>query len=125
MGIQYALSIPALLYEEGSFGVFLLVTIILGGGAAALAGRAVASTWRPVWQVVAYMFILGGAVRFIHFAFSTAPYCPCTIIWSIAGLPGCRILGFRAERGRQMVTQYGWINEPDGPLRWRRKAALT
>ena len=30
------------LHEEGSFGVFLLVTVILGGGAAALAGRAIA-----------------------------------------------------------------------------------
>ena len=57
-----------LFYEEGSFGVFLLVTVILGGGAAALAGRAIALTWRPWWQIVAYMLILGGAVRFIHFA---------------------------------------------------------
>ena len=55
-------------HEEGSFGVFLLVTIILGGGAAVLAGRAIAQTWRPWWQIVAYMLILGAAVRFIHFA---------------------------------------------------------
>ena len=46
----------------------MLVTVILGGGAAALAGRAIAATWRPWWQVVVYMLILGGAVRFIHFA---------------------------------------------------------
>ena len=31
------------LHEEGSFGVFILVTVILGGGAAALAGRAIAA----------------------------------------------------------------------------------
>jgi len=66
--MQYAFSIPELLYEEGSFGVFLLVSVVLGGGAAALAGRAVAATWRPAWQVAAYMFVLGGAVRFFHFA---------------------------------------------------------
>jgi hypothetical protein len=47
------------IYEEGSFGVFILVTVILGGGAAALAGRAIAVTWRPWWQVVAYGLILG------------------------------------------------------------------
>ena len=33
---RHALDASGLLYEEGSFGVFLLVTIILGGGAAAL-----------------------------------------------------------------------------------------
>src|SRR5262249_7038208 len=57
-----------LLYQEQSLGVFLLVTIVLGGGAAALAGRAVALTWRPWWQLVIYMLMLGAAVRFIHFA---------------------------------------------------------
>ena len=60
--------ISGLLYEEDSLGVFLLVTVVLGGGAAALAGRAVALTWRPWWQVVVYMLMLGAAVRFIHFA---------------------------------------------------------
>ena len=63
-----SLSMQGFLHEEGSFGVFLLVTIILGGGAAVLAGRAIALTWRPWWQIVAYMLILGAAVRFIHFA---------------------------------------------------------
>jgi hypothetical protein len=29
-------------------------------------------------------------------------------------------LGFRAARASQMVTQYRWLNEPAGPLRWRR-----
>jgi hypothetical protein len=29
--------------------------------------------------------------------------------------------GFRAARARQMVSQYRWINEPNGPLRWRAK----
>jgi hypothetical protein len=43
---------------------FLLVTVILGGGAAWLSGRAIAQTWRPWWQGMLYMFILGGAVRF-------------------------------------------------------------
>jgi hypothetical protein len=37
--VSTAFSIPELLYEEHSFGVFLLVTIVLGGGAALLTGR--------------------------------------------------------------------------------------
>jgi len=123
MNLQYAFSIPELLYEEGSFGVFVLVTVILGGGAAALTGRAVAATWRPVWQVLAYMFILGLAVRFFHYALfggtllSLHYYLVDTLVCLIAGF-----LGFRTERARQMVTQYSWINGRAGPLYWRRKS---
>ncbi len=116
------ISIPELLYEEGSFGVFLLVTIILGGGAAALSGRAIAATWRPWWQVVAYSFILGCAVRFIHFSlFGGTLLSAHYYLVDSAVCMALGFLGFRAARVAQMLTQYRWINEPGGPLRWRRK----
>lgn len=114
--------IPGFLYEEDSLGVFLLVTVVLGGGAAALAGRAVALTWRPWWQVVVYMLMLGAAVRFIHFALfegtllSIHYYAVDTLFCLAFGFAG-----FQAARARRMVAQYPWINEADGPLRWRRK----
>jgi hypothetical protein len=111
------------LHEEGSLGIFLLVTVILGGGAAALAGRAIALTWRPRWQIIAYMLVLGAAVRFIHFALfggtllSLHYYVVDTAICLAFGF-----LGFQAARAAQMVRQYPWINLPNGRLRWRRKA---
>lgn len=114
--------IAALLYQEDSLGVFLLVTFVLGGGAAALAGRAVALTWRPWWQVVVYMLMLGAAVRFIHFALfegtllSVHYYTVDSLVCMVFGFAG-----FQAARARRMVAQYPWINEPDGALRWRRK----
>ena len=117
-----AFSIPDLLYEEGSFGVFLLVTVILGGGAAILTGRAIAATWRPRWQIALYTLILGGAVRFIHFSLfggtllSFHYYLVDSVFCMAFGF-----LGFQAARASQMVTQYRWINEPDGPMRWRAK----
>ncbi len=112
-----------LFYQEGSFGVFLLVTAILGGGAAALAGRAVAATWRPWWQVAAYSCLLGFAVRFIHYALFSGTllslhYYAVDALVCLSG----GILGFRFERAHQMVTQYRWINSSNGPMRWRRKA---
>lgn len=113
--------IPGLLYEEDSLGVFLLVTVVLGGGAAALAGRAVALTWRPWWQVLVYMLMLGAAVRFVHFALfegtllSIHYYAMDTLVCMAFGFAG-----FQAARARRMVAQYPWINAPDGPLRWRR-----
>ena len=111
-----------LIYEEGSLGVFILVTVILGGGAAALAGRAIAVTWRPWWQVVTYGLILGVVVRFFHYALfdgtllSAHYYLVDSAVCMVSGLAG-----FRAARAARMVRQYRWINQPHGPLRWRRK----
>jgi len=116
-------SIPEFLSAERSLGVFVLVSVALGGGAAWLAGRAIAATWRPWWHVVLYMLILGAAVRFIHFALfesvlvSLHYYLVDTTVCLIFGL-----LGFRVMRVSQMVTRYGWINRRDGLLVWRRRA---
>ena len=120
--INVLAAIARVFYQENSFGVFVLVTVVLGGGAAWLAGRAVAATWRPWWQVVIYMLILGAVVRFIHFSLfggtllSLHYYAVDSAVCLIAGF-----FGFRAARAAQMVTQYRWINTPDGPLGWRRK----
>ncbi len=110
------------LHEEQNFGVFVLVTMFLGGGAAWLSGRAIAMTWRPWWQLVGYMLILAAVVRFIHFALfagtllSLQYYLIDAAVCLIVGL-----LGFRVTRASQMVTQYGWINKPGGPFTWRRR----
>ncbi len=115
-------SIAAFFYEEDAFGVFLLVTVVLGGGAAWLAGRAVAETWRPWWQVVLYSLLLGGAVRFIHFAlFGGTLLSPHYYAVDSAICLASGFFGFRTARALQMVTQYRWINAPDGLLGWRRK----
>ena len=113
-----------ILYEEDYVGLFLLVTVVMGGGAAWLAGRAIAATWRPWLHVAGYMLILGFAVRFIHFALfdgtllSPQFYVVDTIVCLIFGF-----LGFRVTRVAQMTTQYGWINERAGLLRWTRRTA--
>jgi len=117
-------SVPELLYEEGSFGVFVLVTVLMGGGAAWLSGRAIALTWRPQWQTVAYMLILTAAVRFIHFALfegtlmSAHYYLVDTAVCLLLGF-----FGFRVTRARQMTTQYGFRNVPVGLLSWARRSA--
>ena len=113
-----------ILYEEDYVGLFLLVTVFMGGGAAWLAGRAIAATWRPWWHVAGYMLILGLAVRFIHFALfdgtllSPQFYAVDTVVCLAFGF-----LGFRATRVAQMTTQYRWINARAGPLRWTRRTA--
>jgi hypothetical protein len=112
------------IYEEEYIGLFLLVTVFMGAGAAWLAGRAIASTWRPWWHVACYMLILGAAVRFIHFALfegtllSPQYYAVDTVVCLIFGF-----LGYRATRAGQMTTQYSWINTRAGFLRWKRSGA--
>ena len=100
-----------LLYEGDHLGSFLLVTIVLGGGAAWLAGRAIAQTWRPWWCVIAYMLILGLAVRFIHFALFAGTLLSLhfyavdsAVLILLAGL------GFHVTRGRQMARQYAFLD---------------
>ena len=122
--LAHAFSIPHLLAEEDNFGVFFLVTVFLGGGAAWLTGRAAAQTWRPVWQVVIYTLILGFAVRFIHFSLFDGTL--LSLHFYLVDAAVCLVIGlagFRAARVAQMIRQYRWINEADGPLRWRRKAS--
>jgi uncharacterized protein DUF6867 len=100
-----------LLYEEDAFGVFLLVTVALGGGAAWLTGRAIAQTWRPWWSIVIYTLLLGCAVRFIHFALfgGTLLSAQFYVIDTAVALVFAS-LGFRVTRRRQMARQYAFLD---------------
>ena len=110
-------------YEGESLAQIFVISGIIGGGAAWLAGRAIAQTWRPLWHVVGYMLLLGFAVRFAHFALgsgtlvSLPSYLTDTLFLVVVGC-----LGWRVTRATQMVTQYPWLYERSGPLSWRPKA---
>ncbi len=119
-------SIPEFVSDESSLGTFLLVSVLLGGGAAWLAGRALAATWRPWWHVVLYMVILSFAVRFLHCVLFDGKFLSLHYyLVDYAVLLGLGLLGFRLQRVTQMVTRYGWINERAGLLRWRRRGDTT
>ena len=115
-----------ILYEEPSIWLFLLVTVIMGGWAAWMTGRAMAITWRPYGMLIAYLLILAAAVRFIHYALfegtllSLHYYAIDAVVVLIIGS-----LGFRYYRARQMTTQYRWLYERTGPFGWREKAPQT
>ena len=111
------------LYAAESLLQVALVTGVLGGGAAFLAGRAIAQTWRPFWNVLLYMAMLGGGVRFVHFALfegtllSPASYLADTLYLIIVGS-----LAWRMTRAAQMATQYHWLYERTSLLTWRERA---
>ena len=111
------------LYEEPSVWLFLLVTVIMGGWAAWMTGRALALTWKPLGQVLFASAGLTMAVRFIHFAlfegtlFSLQFYAvDFVVVLALA------LLGYRYTRTKQMTSQYKWLYERTGPLTWREKA---
>jgi hypothetical protein len=119
-------SLPEFLSDERSLGVFFLVAVAMGGGAAWLAGRSIAATWRPWWHVAIYMLLLALAVRFMHFALFNSKL--LSLHYYLVDYAVCLtsgLLAFRAMRVRQMVTNYRWINERVGVLRWRRRATPT
>jgi hypothetical protein len=84
-----------ILFEESSIGLFLLVTVAMGGWAAWMTARGIASGWRPFWQCALALLVLASAVGAI---------------------------GFRVKRTRQMTTQYRWLYERTTPLTWRERA---
>ena len=103
----------------------LLMTGFLGGGAAWLAGRAIAHTWRPFWHVIGYMALLGCAVRFVHYAlFEADLIAPLSYAADTAFLLCVGCLAWRVTRTTQMVTQYSWLYERTSPVTWRDRAAM-
>jgi hypothetical protein len=111
-------------YPHESAAQIIVITGLIGGGAAWLSGRAIALTWRPFWHVVGYMLLLGCAVRFAHFALGAGTLLSLPSYISDAAyliVIGC--LGWRATQTAQMIAQYPWLYERSGLLSWRAKAA--
>lgn len=108
---------------EVSLYEFIRVTVILGGAAAWLTGRATANTWSAWWKLVLYVVLLTFALRFIHFSlfegtfflppedFLTALYFAAIdfVVLMIAAA-----IGRQVTRSRQMARQYGFLREQAG-----------
>ena len=110
--------------SDDGLRVFLVLTVIIGGGAAFLAGRGLARAWKPFWRVFFYMALLAGAVRFFHYAlFDGKLLSPYYYLVTYAVLVAAASLGYRMMRTTQMVTQYRWLYERTSPLTWRDRGA--
>lgn len=108
------------LFVEDSPWIFLIMTVLIGGGAAYMAGRNLASNWRPVWMAVAYMIPLGLALRFFHYALFEAQLLDMHYwITDTLVLIAATLLGYRLTRVNQMVSQYPWLYERAGFFAWK------
>ena len=102
--------------------VFLVVTGIVIGFAAYMTGQAIANTWRPVWQLVVYVLLLGLVARFLIFALFEGELLSLSgYLASTALLMAIGIFAYRLTRARKMVHQYPWLYERLGLFGWRRR----
>ncbi|MEW5962585.1 MAG: DUF6867 family protein [Pseudomonadota bacterium] len=100
------------LYATGANGlwVFVLVTLVMGGAASYVTGRAIAQTWRPGWHIAAYAVGLAGAVRFIQYALFAQPFlAPVNLLVDTLVLAAFGLFGYRRMRAFQLPTQYPWL----------------
>ncbi|MCB1548521.1 MAG: hypothetical protein KDJ41_11910 [Hyphomicrobiaceae bacterium] len=107
---------------ENSIWQYLILTLLLGGGAAWMAGRGLALVWKPFLRVAFYMLLLGAAIRFLHFALLDGTLLSLHYyIVDTATLIVAAGLGFRTTRVQQMARQYYWLYEATSPLTWRER----
>jgi hypothetical protein len=110
------------LYATETFWQVVFVTGIIGGGAAWATGRAIAETWRPYRQAFGYMLLLGGAVRFAHFAlFQGELLSVPSYLADMLYLLAVGSISWRLTRARRMASQYRWLYERTGPFTWRER----
>jgi len=103
-----------------SIAVFIGLVVCVAGAAAYMTGQAIAKTWRPLWQVLAYCLLLAVASRFFVYALFDGRMLLVTgYLADAAVLCGLGLLAFRITRVRMMVTQYPWLYERSSPLTYR------
>lgn len=116
MGIIYASSI----------WVFLIFVCVIAGGAAWMTGQAVASTWRPLFVLAWFIFLLTLATRFLCFALFGEPLLSLQFfIVDYAVLGVIAFLGYRVKRTDQMTGQYRWLYRKTSPFSWALKPGQT
>ena len=109
--------------EDSGILVFLILTVILGGGAAFLAGRSLARGWKSQVMLFVYMLIFTAGIRFLHFALfqdalsSLEHYISTGIVIMLFAF-----LGYRMTLAKQMTEKYPWLYERTSPFSWRQKA---
>ena len=118
------------IYEK-SLWAFLFVTVIAGGGAAFMIGRAAAKGWNPFWQAAVQSLALAAVVRFLHWglfagaaleSWREAQGTLLSLHYYLADaaiLLAFAALGFRRQRTLQMLRQYGWLTVRTSPLSWK------
>ena len=108
---------------SSSWGEFVLLYVVLTGGAAFMAGQGMALEWRSRWIAALSCVPIAGAARFLDHALFEGD------LWSLLGygvvLAICLVAALVAHRLTEvgmMIRQYPWLYERTGVFTWRSKA---
>ncbi|MEO8559140.1 MAG: DUF6867 family protein [Rhodospirillales bacterium] len=100
--------------------VFGGLTVIMVGGCALMMGQALASTWRPLWQLVPYGILLAIFGRFLAYAlFDNALLAPMPFVVVAVLVLAFGAAGYRLTQAHLMVRQYPWLYRRAGLFGWR------
>lgn len=103
--------------------VLIILTGVLGGGAAWLSGRAVAETWRPAWMAAASACGLALVTRFLTYGlFDGELLSPIGYLRDAVLLAALALIAWRMRLAAKMTAQYPWLYEAAGPFSWRDRA---
>lgn len=100
--------------------VYIILTLIIAGAAAWMAGKAVADTWRPAWMAVVSGFGLALATRFLTYGlFDGELLSFIGYARDAATLGAIAWIAWRMRLAAKMADQYPWLYERAGPFGWR------
>jgi hypothetical protein len=103
-----------------TWDVWVGITLVLTGGASFMTGQAIARTWRPLWQVVAYGLLLAVVSRFFVYAlFDGYMLLVSGYLIDLAGLLAIGLFAFRINRVQMIVNQYPWLYKRTGLFGFR------
>lgn len=105
---------------DGAMPLLAGIAAGLGAAAAWLTGRAIAESWRPVWQVLPSTLLLALADRFLDYAlFGGSLLSGPAAIVTLSIVLILALCGYRLRQVGKMVSQYPWLYRRAGPFFWR------
>lgn len=89
---------------------FVALTVVIGGAAAFMTGRALAASWRAPGSVVLAAVPLAGAARFLHATLAEEPTDAVKALLTFALMIAFAWLGYALRRRAQMARRYPWLS---------------
>ena len=90
---------------------FLALTLVCGGAAAFMSGRALANAWRLPASILLAALPLAAAVRFLHATLADEPTGAAQAALAYGLMAAFAFAGFALRRREQMARQYPWLGE--------------